>query len=61
MSGAQVPSMPVGFTDRSAWDAIHWQFSDHGSILDDAVISWQRENQDRVRAAVAARLAVSDV
>lgn len=49
------PPMPEGFTDRAAWDAIHWRFSADGSALDDAVISWQRENQDRVRAATEAQ------
>jgi len=49
-----VPPMPQGFTDRAAWDAIHWRFSDSGSLLDQAVIGWQRENQDRVAAAARA-------
>lgn len=46
-----VPPMPDGFTDRAAWDAIHWQFSDRASLLDEAAISWQLANQDRVRLA----------
>lgn len=57
MSGAlfsDLPRMPEGFTDRTAWDAIHWRFSDGGSLLDDAVIGWQRDNQDRVKAAMEA-------
>lgn len=49
--------MPAGFTDRAAWDAIHWQFSEDGSTLDEAVIGWQRENQERVQAAAAAAAA----
>lgn len=43
--------MPEGFTDRTAWDAIHWWFSVDGSVLDEAIIEWQRKNQERVRAA----------
>ena len=52
------PEMPEGFSDRAAWDAIHWQPSERGSLIDQAVISWQRDNQDRVKAAmkVAAEL-----
>lgn len=46
--------MPDGFDDRSAWDAIHHSFSENGSMIDQAVISWQRENQDRVKAAMRA-------
>lgn len=51
-----IPLMPEGFTDRAAWDAIHWEFSEElgFSILDDAVATWQRENQDRVMAAINA-------
>lgn len=49
-----VPPMPKDFTDRAAWDAIHWQPSVNGSIIDQAVITWQRENQDRVKAAMKA-------
>lgn len=45
-----VPPMPEGFTDRAAWDAIHWRFGT-GSLMDRAVIGWQRDNQDRVKAA----------
>jgi hypothetical protein len=48
--------MPDGFTDRAAWDAIHWRFSKDGSLLDDAVIGWQRENQERVKKAALAAL-----
>lgn len=46
--------MPEGFTDRAAWAAIHWRFSDNGSLLDEAVIGWQRDNRERVRAAMKA-------
>lgn len=47
-----VPPMPEGFTDSTAWDAIHFVFSRDGtSALDVAVIEWQKANQDRVRAA----------
>lgn len=52
MRGA--PPLPEGFTDKAAWDAIHWRFSGRGSRLDEAVIGWQRANQERVRAAVTA-------
>jgi hypothetical protein len=48
-----IPPMPEGFTDRAAWDAIHWTFGT-SSFLDAAVIGWQRMNQDRVRAAAEA-------
>ena len=48
--------MPEGFTDRTAWDAIHWRFSEGGSVLDAAVFDWQRENPERVRAAIEAEL-----
>lgn len=48
-----VPPMPEHLTDRAAWDAIHWRFSIEGSALDAAVISWQRENQERIRAAAS--------
>lgn len=54
MTGACVPPMPEGFTDRAAWDAIHWRFSTEGSVLDAAVIGWQRDNQERVKAAMEA-------
>ena len=52
--------MPEGFTDRAAWDAIHWKFSESlsdraSSLLDQAVIGWQLANQDRVKAAVEAQ------
>ena len=50
--------MPDGFTDRAAWDAIHWKFGT-GSVLDEAVIAWQLDNQDRVHAA-SARIPVGD-
>ena len=50
-----VPPMPEGFADRAAWDAVHWRFGGNGSLLDQAVIGWQRDNQERV--AAAARLA----
>lgn len=53
-SAATVPPMPEGFTDRAAWDAIHWRFSEDGCLLDEAVIGWQRDNQERVRAAMEA-------
>ena len=49
---AQIPPMPEGFTDRAAWDAIHWRFSEDGSLLDEAVIGWQRDNQERIKAAM---------
>lgn len=51
---AGVPPMPDGFTDRAAWDAIHWRFSENGSVLDEAIIGWQRDNQERVKAAIQA-------
>ena len=51
MSG--VPDMPKGFTDQAAWDAIHWTFGGC-SMLDEAVIGWQRVNQGRVKAAALA-------
>jgi hypothetical protein len=54
MSKRAVPPMPDGFTDRAAWDAIHWRFSVNGSVLDTAVIGWQLENQKRVKAATEA-------
>lgn len=47
--------MPEGFTDRTAWDAIHWRFAGNGSLLDQAVMGWQRANQDRCEAAQIAR------
>ncbi len=31
-SGAPIPDMPVGFTDRSAWDVIHWKFKPFGEF-----------------------------
>lgn len=46
--------MPDGFSDRTAWDAIHWQPSATGSLIDQAVIAWQLHNQERVHAAVLA-------
>ncbi len=48
--------MPKGFTDRSAWEAIHWRFSPMGklTILDRAVMDWQLDNQERVLAAMKA-------
>jgi hypothetical protein len=52
--------MPEGFTDRAAWDAIHWQFSERGSLLDEVVIGWQRDNQERVKAAVEAEKSAQD-
>lgn len=55
MTGA--PPMPQGFTDRAAWDAIHWKPSLNGSLIDQAVIAWQRDNQERVRAAIRAACA----
>ena len=48
------PEMPEGFSDRAAWDAIHWPFAGNGSLLDQTVIEWQRDNQERVKAAMAA-------
>ena len=51
---SEIPEMPSDFTDRSAWDAIHWKFSEKGSLLDNAIIQWQRENQDRIKAAIEA-------
>lgn len=48
-----IPPMPTGFTDQAAWDAIHWRFSG-GSMLDQAVAGWQRDNQERVAAAARA-------
>lgn len=50
-----IPPLPEGFTDRTAWDAIHFHFAGNGSLLDQAVIAWQRANQDRVEAAQIAR------
>lgn len=50
--------MPEGFTDEVAWNAIHWEFSKQGdgpSTMDGLMIAWQRENQDRTRAAAEAR------
>lgn len=52
-----VPPMPEGFTDRTAWDAIHWKPSERGSLIDEAVIGWQRDNQERVKAALEAAAA----
>ena len=49
-----VPPLPEGFTDRAAWDAIHWHFAGNGCLLDQAVIAWQRNNQERVKAAALA-------
>jgi hypothetical protein len=45
------PQMPPGFSDQAAWDAIHWNFSATGSTLDQAVMDWQRVNQERCLAA----------
>lgn len=53
VSLSEVPPMPEGFTDRTAWDAIHWKFNG-GGLLDEAVMGWQLDNQDRVRAAAKA-------
>lgn len=49
-----MPPMPQGFSDRAAWAAIHWCFSENGSLLDRAVIGWQKDNQERVKAAMEA-------
>lgn len=54
------PDMPEGFTDRAAWDAIHWEFSG-SSLLDEAVMGWQLDNQDRVQAAARAALAQTQI
>lgn len=54
-SRRHVPPMPEGFTDRSAWDAIHYEFSPTGGFMDAAVIDWQANNQDRVKAAIKAK------
>ena len=52
--------MPEGFTDRAAWDAIHWRFGEHSGLLDEAVMDWQLLNQHRVSAANrAAELAIT--
>lgn len=51
-----IPPMPEGFTDQTAWDIIHWEFSKNGtSTLDQIVIYWQQNNQERVRAALIAK------
>jgi hypothetical protein len=55
MTRRPTPPMPKGFKDRSAWDAIHHRFSMNGSLMDQAVINWQTENQDRVKAAIEAQ------
>lgn len=49
-----VPPMPEGFPDRAAWDAIHWKFSGNNSLLDQAVMGWQRDNQLRCQEAARA-------
>lgn len=48
--GRRIPPIPDGFSDGAAWDAIHWRFG-NGGVLDQAVIGWQRDNQERVKAA----------
>ena len=53
MRESHIPPMPEGFTDRTAWDAIHFRFAGSG-LMDQAMIVWQKENQDRVRRAIAA-------
>ena len=49
-----IPKMPEGFTDQAAWDAIHYKFGQNSAIMDAAVVEWQLQNQDRVKAAVKA-------
>lgn len=50
----------AGFTDRAAWDAIHWQFEERNingmSRLSHTVMQWQYENQERVMAAIDAQV-----
>lgn len=56
-----IPPMPEGFKDYSAWMAVHWEFSAQTptrpgmSTLDHTVMQWQRENQERVLAAIKAQ------
>lgn len=54
------PPLPAGFTDQAAWDAIHFSFSGNGTLLDQAVIAWQLDNQERVDAASKAAAEVED-
>lgn len=55
------PPMPEVFTDRAAWDAIHHRWSPKGtSLIDLAVIGWQKDNQERCRAAAEAARAEAD-
>lgn len=56
----EIPPMPEGFTDRAAWDAIHFEFAPlkedgSASYLNYAMIDWQRNNQDRIKAALKAK------
>lgn len=52
------PPMPAGFTDRTAWDAIHWKFkrTPTGELtsLSGVVLQWQLDHQERVWAAIQA-------
>lgn len=53
-----VPPMPEGFTDSTAWRAIHWKFPATAAgeldTISAAVMGWQLANQDRVLAAIRA-------
>jgi len=48
--------MPEGFTDRTAWEAVHWTFAPQGvwTLLDGAMQAWQLSNQARLIAAMDA-------